>query len=138
MSACLAVEVAGIAGIGLQLLGDRGRQAAQLRPHLAEPRQVDLGMAQQIARRSAGPRPGLTAQPVAREHGRRRGEPAEQRPAGRQRRQLPGQSLRPARPDQAHCRTLRGQTLIGIVGSQRQPVFGPRGEHAIGLAGARA
>ena len=39
-------------------------------------------------------------------------------------------------PDDAECLARRRQTPVGVVGPQRQPIFGARGEHAIGLADA--
>ena len=41
-----------------------------------------------------------------------------------------------AAPDAAERDALAGQPLVGIVGAQRQPVLGARGEHAIGLGDA--
>ena len=38
------------------------------------------------------------------------------------------------RPDAARVDPDRRQPLIGIVGAERKPVLGARGEHAIGLA----
>ena len=43
---------------------------------------------------------------------------------------------RPLGADAAERDALAGQPLIGVVGAQRQPIFGARGEHAIGLADA--
>ena len=46
---------------------------------------------------------------------------------------MPGRP--PRRPDTANFNATVRQTLIGIVGPQQQPVFGPRGEHPIGFGG---
>ena len=40
------------------------------------------------------------------------------------------------RADAAERDALVGQPLVGVVGAQRQAIFGARGEHAIGLADA--
>ena len=42
----------------------------------------------------------------------------------------------PRRADAADRDALAGQPLIGVVGPQRQPIFGPRGEHPIRLGDA--
>ena len=44
-----------------------------------------------------------------------------------------GRAPAPTQPGLARGR----QPLVGIVGPQPQPVFGPRGEHAVGLGDAR-
>jgi len=39
--------------------------------------------------------------------------------------------------DAAYCRTLIGQALVGIIGTQRQTIFCPLREHPVGLLGAQ-
>ena len=48
----LALEIAGISAVDLELLGDLRRQAAELRPDAAQTREVDLGIGQQIGGRA--------------------------------------------------------------------------------------
>ena len=59
-----------------------------------------------------------------------------QRPRRLQRRHLGLELALPDRPDAADGDALAGQPLIGVIGPQRQPVFGPRGEHAVRLGDA--
>src|SRR2546429_494799 len=60
-------------------------------------------------------------------------EPFEQRPRAGEGRRLHGIGPTPARADAAEIGAPRGQPLIGVVGAQRQAVFGARGEHAVRL-----
>ena len=53
-----------------------------------------------------------------------------------ERRHLGANAAGARRPDAADRDALVGQPLIGVVGAQGQPIFGARGEHAIGLGDA--
>ena len=58
----------------------------------------------------------------------------QERPRAGEGRRLHGIGLPPVGADAAETDAPRGQPLIGVVGAQRQAIFGARGEHAVGLA----
>ena len=58
------------------------------------------------------------------------------RPRGLQRRHFRHRMRAALGADAADRDALSGQPLIGIVGAQRQPIFGARGEHAVRLGDA--
>ena len=78
----------------------------------------------------------LIARPCGGERGRRGCGRLQHRPARFQARGLGAGKAARAGADAAERDALFGQPLVGVVGAQRQPVFGARGEHAIGLADA--
>ena len=55
---------------------------------------------------------------------------------GNERRDFSVNARRPHGADAADGNSFRGQALVRVVGPQRQPIFGARGEHAIRLADA--
>ena len=131
----LPVDIAGIAAIRLDLRAQGDRDCRQLWPQAEYPVETNIVKRQHVGRASH--------RAVTR--CRQTGGAKLIRPcAGRldqitragQRHTLflPGRS--PHRPDTADFDTAVGQTLIGIVGPQQQPIFSPRGEHPIGFGGA--
>jgi hypothetical protein len=129
----LATEINIVFGVDLKLLGDLGRQLAKARPdprHIAD---ADIRIRQHLERRAAlavfaqgeaVPRGFTWRDDKLPRHGARSIEPCH----------LGAMRPRPYRADAAERNTPIRQTLIGIVGAQRQPIFGPRGEHPIGLS----
>ena len=73
---------------------------------------------------------------MARRFARRDDKLPRHRPRRIEPRHLGAMRPRPHRADAAERNTPVRQALIGIVGAQRQPIFGARGEHAIGLGDA--
>ena len=131
----LPVQIAGIMPVGLQLQGHVGPNSAssgQMPGELGEP---DAAMGEKLHGRTplavlGYRKPGRFQR---RGRGRERGQP---RARLRQGRGLGGKGGAAARPDRAPGLAQRGQAQVGIVGPQAKPIFGPRGEHAIGLVGA--
>jgi hypothetical protein len=135
----LAVEVAGILGADLDLLGDGGiGDGGRERRQRQQPGVIDSRALEQVERA------GLPRQLDP----ERRGDFVAQRVVGRgpdrgQARALAfdrlalGLEAGEARVvDQAELAADAGQAQVGVVLAQLQPVLGARGEHAVGLAGA--
>ena len=73
---------------------------------------------------------------VRRGFGRRERQRPGHRPRAVKRRHLGAVHLRALAADAAERDALVGEPLIGVVGPQRQPILGARGEHAIGFGDA--
>ena len=136
----LPVEIDRIARLDLQ----RARRtlssiAAELRPDVFEPHQVDIRIGQQVEGRAphavlvefeptaCALRSGLSSKRLG-----------EHRAPGRAPRAGLRNASRRCSGNNSQLAAHRRQPLIGIVGAQRQPELGTRREHAIGLGDALA
>ena len=133
---CLPVEIDRVFGVDLDLRGGGGRDAGEGRPDRPQPIEADIRKPQDFEARPPHA-VAVDGQPVP-----RRGVRAQRlRPQGRDRdfigRLLLREGFRPLASDQAEAQPSPRQALVGVVGAQRQAIFGARGEHAVGLADPR-
>src|SRR6476646_528494 len=131
----LALEVDRVKRIDGELLGDPRIESSDLRPNARECRKVDIWIGEKLV--------GAPLAPVAiDDEGASRSfvwgqcEALQQRLAlgGRLRLRREGRSSLAA--DGAGGEPERREALVGIVGTEREPILGARGEHAVRLGDA--
>ena len=133
----LPLDIDGVAGVDLELRGDGRSRCLPISGQIGgEPRDIDAGIGQQLEGRA----PAAVAIDARGRAGRPRwasasGSRSSAAPSSSAA-DLRGEGRCAVRSDAAEVDAERRQALVGIVGAQAQPVFGARGEHAVGLGDA--
>ena len=119
----LPLDVDGIARIDGELLGDVRIEPADLGPDRCEPRDIDIGISQQL---EGAPLASVAIDGEAVLGGfvRRERQAPQQSRALVQSLRLRGEGRAARGADAADVDAERRQALVGIVGTERQPVFG--------------